>query len=92
MAPRILGWSRRLQRLLMRHAASVSASSNDTAWLSRAASSTLGGLYKWALVGRVEYEALVVIDVEVDLFLYTKGKPPAAGTLQADIVLTLNKP
>jgi len=86
VAPRILGWSQRLQRLLMRHAAAVSASTNDTAWLTRSASSTLGGLYKWALVGRTEYDAIVVLDVDVDLFLYTGGAPPAAGTLHADIV------
>ena len=41
---------------------------------------------RWALVGRTEYDAIVVLDVDVDLFLYTGGAPPAAGTLQADIV------
>ena len=42
-------------------------------------------LTRWALVGRTEYDAIVVIDVDVDLFLYTAGKPPAAGTLQASL-------
>ena len=42
-------------------------------------------LTRWALVGRTEYDAIVVIDVDVDLFLYTGGKPPAAGTLQASL-------
>ena len=37
-------------------------------------------------MGRTEYDAIVVLDVDVDLFLYTGGAPPAAGTLQADIV------
>lgn len=36
VTPRLLGWPRRLQRLLQRHSAAVSASTNDTAWLSRA--------------------------------------------------------
>ena len=48
----MLSWPPRLESLLRRHAVQLLAhpsTKDDAAFLSRAASSTLGGLYKWAV-------------------------------------------
>ena len=46
----------------------------------------IAGLTKWQLLAQTEYEAIVVVDLDVDLFLFSAGAPPADGSLQAEVL------
>jgi len=43
-------------------------------------------LFKWEVFRHVEYEAVLLTDTDVDFFLESRGRPPAAGTLAAAVL------
>ena len=80
--PRVLRPDRRLENAIARHRAALDrnaplAAGDD----GRVRTNAMAGLAKWQLVGQSEYTAVLAVDLDVDLFLYSAGAPPTGGLL-----------
>ena len=85
--PRVLRLDGRLERAIATHRAALDRaaplSADDD---GRARTVAMAGLARWQLVALTEYTAILCVDLDVDLFLYTGGVPPAAGTVEAEVL------
>ena len=76
--PKVVAYSDELAHAVRRWSSALSSQQNRSS-MSRTQMISLASLAKWQLVRMIEYRAILVLDLDIDMFLSSRGRPPLHG-------------